>query len=1402
MWKLWKIGRLGSDPLQARWKNASHNRITMKSRWLLVALAFVLCSCKEKVPRAQNDATLATPAAVAEAPLPQTPVAKPPPRQAKATQKQLGSLLRVRVAFGGLPAQDSAAALLHRDEIPDPALTQGKGRFVLALLRGWKEAQLRSKDVRIVVYRNKVDTYGQTVTGAHSARLVKFDAATGLAVLMYADKFEYSADIGFHLEQNASAHSELALIRTFSDGIVPAPPPATPEPATPDPSTLDPRKRAELQALRQMTEMRARMQPAPLPAQPFSSDFGIYRAATENRGAVEFSALKSDATGDSVHLGVSEPDKLIAFVEEKPDGSVNVTPVGKLSLAIKTPTLKAKDITFKGTGRSVEVGMEIETTPPELAPAQVDLWVRELGAEEGGFTAPKNSAGAFAPIENARLRSLFRNGKSAPWQTSLEAPTEFGERVYVVQLTWPLIGEFRAVMGFSAPFIVRLQRRPDGIHPKLESLDNANAPMTKADAPEPDAPAVAGPATPFPLESPVRNVVPIAGGREALLELSGAPYWKRFSFAKNEWMPLPNVNLSMGHLAGNLGSLFLLERNTGQVTKYSLANLQLLGTTQLGSKDCIAILAGCNTDHAPIHVLTANDATALSPATLQRCDVPAAENRSYQFTRDDRFVVTGDGLGFARITTSRTSFYCYNGDTRGLMRNYFDTHSGNTDDEPRGVTPGFVGYEYILESKATPGGVTFKYEERNPWSNSAIGMASNCPVIIRIRSADKNAAPPRPPRLAMFSYFDKTPFAECDVPELAELTEPNLRKRKWQACFDPYSLQLAVVSADGKTWSVRKFTAPETRKQPVLLNWPDTSFVRGTDFQFRPVLWGGKAFTAEIFGKPMHTTVNEAEGTVRVSIPADEFASLQLLTLKVPGQDGAELSYPISLHATGPELPFASLFTANHENLNSQGNGFKTLGNPVSDFVTLPTSLHLFADSIINMQGPVSGCVALVTNANRVDFFSLQNRKVIGSITGPPGANYFAGAGALFEFDTAKGTLTRISVPDGKREQSLNFPEKLSLAAIGVGTAPDSPITLVVKVTQGRETLRLGDFIISGTRYGTIVTVRDANTLQTAGWAQPLSFNDLMNKPDESNWQSIFLSGDSPRVLPTSHSGRVVWLQSHFLALSARLSVAFPIPQKDSNRTEFGHIFDGRGRQPTGSISGLTAIASDGVAFKGGINVPWERPDNETREALGGTPCGRYAMWHVSSRRGGNDGCVLEIYLSENSRPLMRVARLGFFADSQFVYWGKNGRHSAMLGDEGPLALLDKTGRALQLVDLNIPQVMKSLAPEDFHVVSQPVPCAVEGSRMQYQVRVNNPDVVASYRLQTNVDGAVLSPEGLFQFTAPTTAAEPKTVTISIEITGKNKKVLLHEFPIHILPGQNRPKPPAKDSVSKPTIKT
>lgn len=206
------------------------------------------------------------------------------------------------------------------------------------------------------------------------------------------------------------------------------------------------------------------------------------------------------------------------------------------------------------------------------------------------------------------------------------------------------------------------------------------------------------------------------------------------------------------------------------------------------------------------------------------------------------------------------------------------------------------------------------------------------------------------------------------------------------------------------------------------------------------------------------------------------------------------------------------------------------------------------------------------------------------------------------------------------------------------------------------------------------------------------------------------------------------------------------------------------------------AFSSTGQAYKGGI--PLGKADDPTQE-LGATPDGRYQF--RLTRAGGSENCV-DVLLAESGRPLLRLGRLPFMGREQFFGTAHPTRRVLMLGENGPLAILSAPGRTLELVDLDIAAAAHQVSPDEFHVVSQPVPFVMEGRGTQYQVRVDNPAAVQAMHLQTAVPGASLSPAGVLTYTAPSTISGPTHVTVSIEITGTKGQTLLHEFPIYVLP--------------------
>ncbi|MEI8107141.1 MAG: hypothetical protein WCI46_04930 [Verrucomicrobiota bacterium] len=1371
----------------------------MKLPWLVLPLVLVLGSCKDQAKRPLPESA----AEDAKNPQPETTAPKVA-LPSKATAQQLGSLLRVRVSAGGLPPQDVAAALLHREELPQGALRAGPGRFVLALLPGWEEAQLRDPSAKVVVYRNKIGGNGAMTTSAYPARLVQFETASGLALLTYSDTFEYGEDVGFRLERTAPKNADLAVLRTFSV----APPPATPPPWANDPRTKDnPQFLAQIEAMERMR----------VPIQPFSADFGAYRAGKKR--AVELPALAPPSKADDVHLAVGGPDKLLAFVAAPPGGPVVVTPVDKFVVGIKKQDFKVGGIKFqRGSPNSLTLSVDVT---PAYAGSRLDLRVSEVTPGAAVQLPPANADGSFDRLEKSVALSLNRR-ENQPWETSLNSVRPDREQVFLMQLCWPLVEELdgpKAASGYSRPFVVRLQHRTEGLYPVVEGLDGPEAVPVPAVAGVPaPAPAAEGEATPFLPGAAVRNVLPMAGGREVLLELEGAPYWRRFSFEKNDWLPLPAGDLTDVHLAGNLSALFVLDRKAGEVRKFTLSDLQAAGAAKLPADFApVAILAGSNSDLAPVHVLGAKDALALAPTTMQRCDLPnrGDDNRrrliGRVFGRNERYFVSGDGWSFTAAIdqndTTAKRIYFYDRDLEGLV----GSPDGRMFTSSRSYNLTGVSGEYWVEAglrcAATADGKILEEQgaagkdepvvSRNAFKSLAAtfkSLAPNSPVLFRVRMGNREAVPPVSPTVELFSYFDHTPFATVGVAELAEMPKPEHWSGQRWIYFDPYSLRLGTLAKDRKTWFVRKLTSPEQRDQPVLLNWPDTTFARGAEFRFQPKLLGGKKFTAEVVGRPGLAVVNETDGTVRLAIPVNEVATLLLLTVKVPGKDGSELAYAIPLRGTGSEPMLAAPIATERKGIGGIGKAFAQLSRPTSTCRALASAIYQFAEPIEDMQGPVSGCLALISQ-QKVEFLSLATRQAVGTMATAPAAFYYAGAGALFEYDRDKRTLTRITVPDGRRGAVLSFPANVSLTGIGMGTELASPLTLAVSVKQSdapilpggkrsqlaAEPTRLGDQVLRSDLNKTVVTIRNSQTLQAAGLAQPVELHSMLTdfgdtEPILGRTDRMYGYSNRPITLPASQNGIIVNLPRHLLAISPAQVFVCPFGEQDRRGLDFRAGWG----LPGGSISGLMATSPTKGVFKGGW--PVGRPEHgASLLELGGTPCGRYRLLRPE---GGNweDAC-LEICASENSVPLLLVARLPLLSHP---------RRIVGLGNDGPLAILDEKGQRLQILDFNLPAMMKELAPDDFHVTSQPRPCVVQGTALQYQVEVNNPAAVQTYRLQSAVPGAQLSPQGLLQYTPPMTGAEGRKANIAIEVVGKNGKVFLHEFPLYILPVRAPANPPSR----------
>jgi hypothetical protein len=123
-----------------------------------------------------------------------------------------------------------------------------------------------------------------------------------------------------------------------------------------------------------------------------------------------------------------------------------------------------------------------------------------------------------------------------------------------------------------------------------------------------------------------------------------------------------------------------------------------------------------------------------------------------------------------------------------------------------------------------------------------------------------------------------------------------------------------------------------------------------------------------------------------------------------------------------------------------------------------------------------------------------------------------------------------------------------------------------------------------------------------------------------------------------------------------------------------------------------------------------------------------------------------------------------------------------LLGDHGPLCTLNPDGTLLQIADLDVPAIARQLAPQEFHVVSEPVALVMEGYSTTYQIRVNNPDAVQTIRMHHPTPGVKVSPTGLVTIEAPMDISGQAKIDVSIEIVGKNHQSVLHGFTVYVLP--------------------
>jgi hypothetical protein len=551
-------------------------------------------------------------------------------------------------------------------------------------------------------------------------------------------------------------------------------------------------------------------------------------------------------------------------------------------------------------------------------------------------------------------------------QVSIEPPTQNGEQCsYLFQFAWKASDEEAVASIQSRPFVVKVARTGDHLTCTTDGISNLSDPS-----------AVASGAIVFTLEAPVTRIFEASGGREVLMQLQGEPYWKRFSMEKKDWLPLPPVSLSTVDLAANLSSLFVLDRNAGELRKYNLSDLAPTGSVKLeAATQFYSVRAGCNSDRAPIHVVSSRGIISFDSESL-RLKVSSTPNLR-SVARNIAYQATGDGLSVASMDSSN-SYSTFGGDYIGMKRNYFGIDGWDVGDTS--VSGAFRFSDGALQSCANTDGAWVKMPAPPPVQKSKRHFIfPNSPVIARFTFGEIIDGPPLPPQLQFYGFMDPDPIGEMEMPELSEIMSRSGedKQTKHRVCVDPMSRRLGILKPDQKTWVIREVSFDAHPKKPALLNWPETTVVRGGEFRFSPVFLGEARLSAELLGAKEPVTIQASDREVSFRVAEGELAALLLLQLKLTGPQGAN-TYSIPIYVDGPPVPFVWPDLNPGFEPDEFAAGFKSLTLSKEGRIGLKTSFYESWKAVRVVLGPIAGHLALVTDGNQVDFISLETKKLVG----------------------------------------------------------------------------------------------------------------------------------------------------------------------------------------------------------------------------------------------------------------------------------------------------------------------------------------------------------------------------------------------------------------------------------------
>lgn len=1302
---------------------------------ILAGLVLLTCGCDPQKP------AVASQPPADKKPAASAPATAQPDAKVTATKEQIGSTVGVRVMAGGLPVTNVTGAILHRQELPANESFFDQHRCVAAYLKGWTEAQLKSEQAKIVIFRNLPDPNGQLGSHAYPGKFLQFDEKSGTALFTYHQGFSAETDLGFTIDRETATPLRAVALR-YGDTE----------------SHQNPLANTPNQPQRQWFP-------------PITVDEGQMDLATAMGGKLAFPPRDPVSSTDAVLIATGR-DSLIGFVSNSGTDNAELVRPPALQVDVQAPTVVPTSATFTNIGGHA-ARMSLSLERKNGAEVLNDVWILKSTAPASTRTDLKSFAEPFKPIPGqvtSPQRLALRPNQTV--EVHLEAPSgtpNVQEITHLLQVGWALSSADGQPSLYSRPFLVKVARNGHAIIATTEGIEGPSSPFQDENSPT----------STFQMEAPVARIFEIAEGREVLMQLESAPYWKRFSLEKKTWLPLPPMNAANADLAGNRSSLIVLDRAAREVKRYQLSDLSEAAAAKidLPGEELFTVRAGCLSDQAPIHVFCRRGPISLDSETLARLeDSDARYENQVSAEAAARFSATGDGVTLFIPRERSSTMFSFRGDIVGLRRGYFDAEIAASS---KGA---MISGAYNLEEQQ----VSACAASAGAWKPSMVPAAvqvgrrmsafPNAPVVARLSGGETRSIPPVPPRLELFSLWHSEPLAALQIPELVSLSDSygsSADELKHQICVDLQSRRIGILSPDQKTWSVHEFEAPKDTGVPLLQNWPETTVRRGGEFHFVPQHLGKARYVAELLGTKQYTPVTVDEKGISFRIADNELASLVVLNLTLTGQSGSTV-VSIPIHVGGVPLPFIWA----GENLGVDpdhfGNGFKSLMTSKDRRLPLKTDFYESPDRILEIHSPTSDILAFVTSANRVDLFSLSSRKIVGNLVSTQTAKYYAGNDALYEYDTATRTLTRITVPDGKRGAQLTLPAGMLLNALAIGSQRADPISLFLSRphdpytppanTQNQALFNQWNF--ATWEKGNGLALLNGETLQPAGLVQPSIWTGSTEENMGPGAIGFFRGSDQPPLkLAGSQNGSVLQLNNHFGVFLPRFSIVAPYPETLRHGPGVYWPHD----RAEGSTTGMVVTAGGKVSVNGMIE------EKEIGSELG-TPCGRYllAKLQASDMRPAD----FEVRTIENRTPIFRLSRVAAVQADRETERSTDLSGIQVIRENGPAVIRSRGNKLLQFIDFNIPQMSIQAAPESLHVVSQPHPLVMEGGTYEYQLKVNNPKLVKSLRLRNPLPNTTISPTGLLRMAAPQNVRLTERLPVSIEIETTVGPNLLHQFSV------------------------